>query len=434
MTQNFLAIIFRGKIRSVLSTKTIQLVLLSALLTLMLLLAAACGGSKANVREEQANAGQPAAVDVTTAPAIVRELPQYFEATGSLTGDEQTDVAPSMAGKVVAIGVDMGSYVKRGQMIVRLDDVDAKLRVQQQQAQLDQMKASLRQAEEKVGVRPGQSFDLNKIPEVANAKVALDLAEKNLRRSEKLIETGDVSRSAYDQQKAQRDQLREVYEGALSLARQNYAAVMTARANVANAESQLNLARRNLSYALVFSPIDGFVSERTADLGEYVSPTQKVATIVRINPLRVRIDIPEQAIPAISVGQSVSVTTSAWPDKNFSGRIARVSPNVTPASRTLTVEAEVENSSGALKPGQFATVRILQSRAQPAVLVPARAIRSESGVNRVFVIKDGHAQERLVQLGQSEGDLVQVKNGISGDEQVATSNIEQLADGMAVKQ
>ncbi len=417
-----------------LSPKIIQLLLLSALMALALLFATACGGPKANVRQEQANAAQPAAVDVTTAPAIVRELPQYFEANGSLTGDEQTDVAPSMAGKVVAIGVDLGSYVKRGQMIVRLDDVDAKLRVQQQQAQVDQMKASLRQAEEKVGVRSGQAFDLNKIPEVVNAKVALDLAEKNLRRSERLIESGDVSRSQYDQQKAQRDQLREVYESALSLARQNYAAVMTARANVANAESQLNLARRNLSYALVFSPIDGFVSERNADLGEYVSPTTKVATIVRINPLRVRIDIPEQAIPAISVGQSVSVTTSAWPDKNFSGRIARVSPNVTPASRTLTVEAEVENGSGALKPGQFATVRILQSRAQPAVLVPARAVRTESGVSRVFVIKDGHAQERVVQLGQTEGDLVQIKNGIAGDEQVATSNVEQLADGMAVRQ
>ena len=198
-----------------------------------------------------------------------------------MTGDEQTDVSPSIAGKVVAIGVDMGSYVKRGQMIVRLDDVDSKLRVQQQQAQVDQMKASLRQAEEKVGIRPGQSFDLNKIPEVSNARVALDLAEKNLRRSEKLIESGDISRSQYDQQKAQRDQLREVYEAALSLARQNYAAVMTARANVANAESQLNLARRSLSYALVYSPIDGFVSERTADLGEYVSLTTKVATIVQ---------------------------------------------------------------------------------------------------------------------------------------------------------
>lgn len=408
---------------------------LSLVLSGLLFFATSCGGSKANVRKGDANtAAEPAAVEITTATAITRELPQFFEATGSLTGDEQTDVSPSIAGKVVSINVDLGSYVKRGQTIVRLDDVDAKLRVEQAQAQVEQMKAALRQAEEKVGIRPGQAFDVNKLPEVRNARVALELAEKNLRRSEKLIESGDVSRSVYDQQKAQRDQLKEQYDAALSLARQNYAAVMTARANIANAESQLNLALRNKSYANVYSPIDGYVAERPADLGEYVSTTTKVATIVKINPLRLRIDIPEQAIPTVSVGQSVSVTTSSWPDRNFSGRIARISPNVTPTSRTLTVEAEIQNPGAVLKPGQFATVRILQSRAVPAVLVPARAVRTESGVSRVFVIKDGKAQERQVQLGQTEGDLVEIKNGVTENENVATSNIEQLSDGMVVKQ
>ena len=411
-----------------------QLFSLAIALFALLLLATSCGGSKANVRNEANSSAQPAAVEITTAPAIMRELPRFFEATGSLTGDEQTDVSPSIAGKVVSIGVELGSYVKRGQTIVRLDDVDSKLRVQQAQAKLDQAKAAARQAEEKVGIRPSQNFDINKLPEVVAARVALELAEKNLRRSEKLIESGDISRSVYDAQKAQRDQARELYEAALSLARQNYAAVMTARANVGNAESELNLARRSLSYANVYSPIDGYVSDRTADLGEYVSTTTKVATIVRINPLRVRIDIPEQAIPSVNVGQSVSVTTSAWPDRNFSGRIARISPNVTPTSRTLTVEAEIENGNGALKPGQFATVRILQSRAAPAVLVPSRAVRTESGVSRVFVIKDGKAQERQVQLGQNEGDLVEIKNGVVEHENVATSNIEQLSDGMTVKQ
>jgi multidrug efflux pump subunit AcrA (membrane-fusion protein) len=415
-------------------SKMIRIVLLLGVLGALSWLAISCGGSKANVRNEAGTAAAPAAIEVTTAPAILRELPRFFEATGSLAGDQQTDVAPSVAGKVTAIGVDLGSYVKRGQMIVRLDDVDSKLRVEQAQAQLDQSKAALRQAEEKVGLRPGQNFDVNRIPEVVNARVTLELAEKNLRRAEKLIESGDVSRSTYDDQKARRDQLKEVYEAAISLGRQNFAAVATARANVDNAQSQLGLARRNLSYALVFSPIDGYVAERTADLGEYVSPSSKVATIVRINPLRIRIDIPEQAIPEVRVGQSVSVTTSAWPDKNFSGRIARISPNVSPTSRTLTVEAEVENGSGVLKPGQFASVRILQQRAEPAVLVPARAVRTESGVSRIFVIKDGHAQQRLVQLGQSDSDLVEVKGGVAADEQVATSNVDQLSDGVAVKQ
>jgi multidrug efflux pump subunit AcrA (membrane-fusion protein) len=364
----------------------------------------------------------------------MRELPRFFEATGSLAGDQQTDVAPSIAGKVVAVGVDLGSFVKRGQMIVQLDDVDLKLRVQQAQAQLDQAKAALRQAEEKIGLKPNQSFDPNQVPDVANARVAFEFADKNLRRAEKLIESGDVSRSFFDDQKAKRDQAKEQYEAALSQARQNFAAVGNARANVANAESQLNLARQNLSYARVFSPIDGYVAERSADVGEYVSTTGKVATIVKINPVRIRIDVPEQAIPEVQVGQSVSLTTTAWPDKNFSGRVARISPTVTTNSRTLAVEAEIENSSGTLKPGQFATVRILQSRPQPAVLIPARSVKTEAGANRVFVVKNGRAEQRVVQLGLTEGDLIEVKSGVAADELVATSNLDQLVDGMAVKQ
>jgi RND family efflux transporter MFP subunit len=395
---------------------------------------AACGGPKANVRKEETANTPPPAVDVTTATAIKRDLPRFFEATGSLAGDQQTDVAPQTSGKVVAVGVDIGSPVRRGQMLVRLDDAELKLRVEQAAAQVQQAKANVRQAEEKIGLRSGQAFDPNRVAEVAAARVALDLAEKNLRRAEKLIESGDVSRQFYDEQRSRRDQLKEQYDVALAQARQSYAGVDVARTSVANAEAALALAKQNLSYAVIPSPMDGFVAERTADLGEYVSPQQKVATVVRTNPLRVRIDIPEQAIPEVRVGQSVSATTSAWPDRNFAGRVARIAPNVSAQSRTLTVEAEIENSSGALKPGQFATVRILQERAEPAVLVPARAVVTEAGVSRVFVIKNGQAEQRLVQTGQTEGDLIEIRQGVAADEQVATSNQQQLSDGIAVKQ
>src|SRR5687767_4232102 len=149
---------------------------------------ASCGGSRANSRkEEPAATNQPVVVEVTTAAAIKRELPRFFEATGSLAGDQQTDVAPQTSGKVVAVGVDIGSRVARGQMLVRLDDAELKLRVEQAVAQVNQAKAAVRQAEERIGLRPGQTFDPNRVAEVAAAKVALDLAEKNLRRAEKLI-------------------------------------------------------------------------------------------------------------------------------------------------------------------------------------------------------------------------------------------------------
>src|SRR4029079_7517790 len=201
-----------------------KLKVLLLLLTLVVAAAfvASCRGSKANVRKEEPNAhAQPAAVEgVTTAAAIKSELARFFEATGSLAGDQQTDVAPQTSGKVVAIGVDIGSYVRRGQMLVRLDESELKLRVDQAVAQVEQAKAAVRQAEEKIGLRSGQAFDPNKVAEVAAAKVAFELAEKNLKRAEKLIESGDVSRSFYDDQRARRDQLKEQYEVQVAQARQ----------------------------------------------------------------------------------------------------------------------------------------------------------------------------------------------------------------------
>src|SRR5262245_42469494 len=376
----------------------------------------------------------PNVVQVTTSAAIVRQLPQFFEGTGSLAANQQTDVAPETSGKVAAVGVDIGSFVSKGQMLVKLEDADFKDRILQAQAQLDQNKATLQQNMAKIGLRPGQKFNPENVPEVAAARAALDLAEKNLRRSEKLVESGDISRATYDLQKSQRDQAAEQYQALIHQAQQHFAAVANAQAAVDMAQSQLSLAKRNLTYTVVVAPMAGYISDRPADIGEYISPQQKVATIVSLNPLRVRIDVPEQSIPQVHAGESVSVTVAAYPDRSFAGRVARISPSVTPSSRTMTVEADVENPNAALKPGQFATIRILLPQSTPAVLVPQRALRTISGATYVFVIKNGFAQQRLVQSGQTEGDLIELKSGIAADEIVATSNVDQLSDGSAVRQ
>ena len=395
----------------------------------------ACSRSKGPDNKTNASASPtPPAISVSTTSAISRQLPRYFEANGSLAPNQQADVAAETSGKVAAVGVDLGSSVRRGQMIVKLDDTDFRIRVQQAQAQLDQAKATVRQNEAKIGLRPGQKFNPENVPEVAGARSALGLAEKNLRRYEKLVETGDISRAAYDQQKSQRDQLAEAYQALIHQAQQNYATVANSQAAVDAAATQLALAKRNLGYTVVVSPMPGYVSERPADVGEYVSPQQKVATIVNLNPLRVRIDIPEQAIPQIHNGESVSVTVSGYSDRSFAGHVARISPNVTTASRTLTIEADVENPNAELKPGQFATVRILLPQSESAVLVPQRSLRTISGSTYVFVIKNGHVEQRLVQSGQIEGDLIEIKSGVVADELVATNNVDQLSDGAAVRQ
>ena len=413
--------------------KLIKLALLVCLTAVVGASLLSCKRSNGQPSNSGAANSTPTILEVSTVAAVVRQLPRFFEATGTLAADVQTDVQPQTAGKVVAVGVDMGSAVSKGQMLVRLEEADYKLRVDQAVAQLDSAKAGVRQAEEKLGLQPGQKFDPERVADVSAARANYNLAESNFQRAQKLIESGDISRAEFDQRKSQRDALKQAYESAIAQARQNYAAVLVARTNITNAQTQVDLARRALSYTVVTAPIGGYVLERPVDVGTYVSTTTKVATIVKTNRLWIRIDIPEQAVQQIKTGQSVSLSTTSWPDRTFSGRVARISPNVSASSRTLTVEAEIDNRGGALKPGQFATVRVLLPQSEAAVLVPQRALRTISGATYVFVIKNAHAEQRLVQSGQAEGDLVEIKSGVAADEVVATSNVEQLSDGAAVK-
>lgn len=412
------------------------------------LISAGCGRSGAvavNVNT------QPVTVDITTAQAVVRPIPTYFEATGNLASDAQTDVAAAVGGKIVEVNFDVGSFVTQGSVLVRLDDRDARLRIEQARAQAEQQRkavgqaiAALRQAQIRLNVKDGETFDVETFSQVKSVKANLELAEKELARAQRLFDTGDISKSILDQRRSQRDALL----GQLDEARSNAAvavkaissaeaAVASARTAVATAETQVDQAKKSLTDTVIYAPISGYVSERVADVGEYISPNtpnSKVATIMRTGTLRLRIDVPEQSVGKVSVGQGISLQTSAYPDRNFAGTVARILPNVNSTARTLTVEAEVNNIDGLLKPGQFATVRITQSQPENAVMVPTSAIKTEGEVSKVYVVDSGAVRERLVQLGLLENDIIQIKTGVAENEIVATSGLGDLYDGVLVRQ
>src|SRR5215213_330852 len=428
------------------------------------MLLASCGGSKAQVNVN-VNAEPKPNVEVTTTQAVVRQIPTYFEATGNLASDAQTDVAPTVGGKIVEVNFDVGSYVNKGDVLIRLDARDAQIRLEQAQAQVEQQRKAVQQAEANVeqaiqnlrqtqarlGVGDGEIFNINDFSQVKSINAQLELAEKELTRTTRLLETGDVSRAQYDQRKSQRDALLgqldearsnaavaikaiDIARAAVNTARTN---VQQARAAVATAETQVDSARKAITDTIVYAPISGYILERNSDLGEYITPNtpnSKVATIVRTAVLRLRIDVPEQSIGKVAVGQGISAQVSAYPDRNFAGTIVRILPGLNTTSRTLTVEAEVENTDGLLKPGQFATVRITQSKPEPAVMVPTSAVRTEGDINKVFVVKDGVANERLAQLGLLENGFIEVKQGVQEGETVATSNLDKLGDGVIVRQ
>ncbi len=422
-------------------------------------------GSNANSATGGNSNTEAQIVDVVTEQAAIFPIPTYVEATGNLSSDAQTDVAPAVGGKIVEVNFDIGSYVTQGSVLVRLDARDALIRLDQARAQVEQQRqavqqaeanaeqvlANLRQTQARLGVRDGETFQIKDFSQVKSIAAQLELAEKELRRTERLLETGDVSRSMYDQRKSQRDSLlgqmdearsnAAVAIRAISTAQAAYETARTAiggaKAALATSQTQVDQAQKGVSDTNVLAPISGYIAERTADVGEFISPNTpntKLATIVRTSTLRVRIDVPEQDIAKVATGQGVSVQTSAWPDRNFAGTVVRISPSLNATARTLIVEAEIQNVDGLLKPGQFATVRITQSKPEPAVMIPVRAVRTVGDTNSVFLVKDGISRETFVQLGLLENDRIQIKSGVIEGDHVVVSDLNQLTDGVFVRQ
>jgi RND family efflux transporter MFP subunit len=234
-----------------------------------------------------------------------------------------------------------------------------------------------------------------------------------------------VSRAEFDQRRAYAENAQRQYEAARNGAAQQRHALAAARARLA-------LARKAVADTVVRAPFDGVVAERLVSVGDYVTRGTKVASVMRVHPLRVELTVPAQYIATIGVGQAVTLVVDAYPDQTFTGSIRYISPGVSADSRALVVEAAVPNETGVLKPGLFVTARIAQPSPTAAVLVPADAVRTIAGTSRVFAVAGDHVDERIVTTGQNVGPHVEVTSGVVAGDVIAISNLPQLADGTRV--
>jgi RND family efflux transporter MFP subunit len=405
----------KGNLRT---SKTLVL----AALIVAVSLAAACGHSQAKDENGAASNSQaavaPTPIDVATAPAIIRNLQRDVEVVGSFAADEEVVVSAQAAGELSQINVDFGSYVSQGQVLATIDQRDAKLKVEQAEATLKQTLARL-------GMKEGEKFDSNHNADVKVAKSQLDWAKLELDRSVKLIEKGDIPRSSYDEKVTNHNLAQARYQAALDSVSQQLAAVEQQRASLA-------LSKKALTDTVVRSPISGAVKEKHASRGSYLTVNGRIVTLVKINPLRLRADIPESSAAAVRTGQTINLTVDAFPDRAFTGRVVRIGPSLDEKTRALTVEAEVANSGNLLRPGMFAKSRLITSANAPAVMVPQRAVASAAGQSKVFVVENGKAVERIVKTGVIDGDLIEIAGGLKDGEIVATSNLDKLLTGAVV--
>jgi RND family efflux transporter MFP subunit len=385
-------------------------------------LAAACANSQAKDESKTASNSQPAPastpVDVTTAAAIIRNLQRDVEVVGSFAADEEVVVSAQAAGELSQLNVDFGGYVSQGQIIATIDQRDAKLKVEQAEATLKQTLARL-------GMKEGEKFEPNQNADVRVAKSQLDWAKLELDRSVKLIEKGDIPRSSYDEKVTNHNLAQARYQASLDSVGQQLAAVEQQKATLA-------LAEKALTDTVVRSPISGAVKEKHASRGSYLTVNGKIVTLVKINPLRLRADIPESSAAAVRTGQTINVAVDAFPGRAFTGRVVRIGPSLDEKTRALTVEAEVANPGNLLRPGMFAKSRLITSANAPTVMVPQRAVAPAAGLSKVFVIENGKAIERIVKTGVIDGDMIEIAEGVKDGETVATSNLDRLMTGAAV--
>jgi RND family efflux transporter MFP subunit len=264
------------------------------------------------------------------------------------------------------------------------------------------------------------------IGSVRNAMASRDDAIASLERAKTLAGRGILS--SVDLQAAEtRVKVTEAaYQSAVDTARGQKALLQDRRA-------AYDLAAKKLADAVVRAPIAGVVSERPVQAGEFIGERTVVATIVQVDPLKLRTGVQERHAGIIQAGQPVEFRVESFGDAVFQGKVAFVSPSLDPTMRTFTVEALVDNSDRRLKPGFFAKGVILTRKDEGVMAVPDTAISTLAGVSSVYIVRDGKITQQSVTLGVRQGDKWEILEGLKGDETLAASRLNELATGMSVE-
>ncbi len=360
-----------------------------------------------------------APVEITAEQAREDSIGRVLRVTGTLTADEEADVAAETTGRVVSTPVERGSRVSEGSPLIALSPTEA-------QAAASDAEASVAQLEARLAIEPGEAFNIDSVPEVAAAKATRDLAEADFARIRSLLEQRVVSQAEFDQRRTQVEATSNQYRAARNAAQQQYRMLEGAKA-------RLSLARKSLADTVVRAPFAGLVMDRKVSVGDFVTRGTKVATVVKVAPLRVELTVPEQSAGLVGAGEAMRLQVDAFPGRYFDGQVRFVAPAFRADQRALTVEAVVPNADGALKPGMFASAEILLPADAPSVVVPSAAVVTEAGISHVFVVRDATVEQRMITTGVAMGGRTEVRQGVAAGESVATSRLGELADGARVR-
>jgi len=384
----------------------------------LLALSGLCGcGRQQPVRERR----ESGPIVVQVAPVAARQIQRIVESVGTLFPFDEVVISAEIEGPVEEVDADLGDSVQQGQVLARVSEEEQRYLVAQTEAQL-------RQALERLGLKSETEkvSDIRQTPEVRRAEADLFEAEQRYKRVRELVDQGVGSRQDLDQSEARFKSLRAAYDTSLIQTRNLIQ-------DVERYKAVLDLQRKKLRDTTVRAPFSALVKERVVTVGQYVRPNTPLFTLVKIDPIRLRAEIPERMAPWVKVGQTADVAVEAYLDRTFLGKIWRISPTVDPGKRTFVVEALVQNPESELKPGSYARVRVKTARYDEVKLVPVRAVNYVLGSNKVYVVREQKVEAREVKLGDRFGQDVEILEGVKEGEQVATTQVARLDTGSRVR-
>jgi RND family efflux transporter MFP subunit len=362
-----------------------------------------------------------APVPVRVAPVTSRQIQRNVESVGTLFPFDETVISAEVEGRVLEVVADLGDAVDKGQPLVRISDEEQKYVVEQNEAQL-------RMALERLGLNSDKDRlqDVRETSDVRRAQADLTEAEQRYKRTRTLVDQGIGSQQELDQSQQRYKAAQAAYDQAVN----NVRNVMR---EAERSKAVLELQRKKLRDTTVYAPFAGRVKERQVTPGAFVRPNTPLVTLVKIDPIRLRLEVPERMAPWVRVGQVAQVAVEAFGDREFVGKIWRISPTVDQSKRTFIVEALIDNPVGDLKPGSYAKARVPTNKTEHIRVVTSRAVNYVLGSNKAYVVNGNTVDAREVKLGDRFGNEVEIVEGLQDGELVAVTQLNRLDTGTRVQ-
>jgi RND family efflux transporter MFP subunit len=364
----------------------------------------------------------PRPVAVRALAVEQKQVRRNVESVGSLFPLDEVTVSSEVEGRVEQVLVDVGDHVSTGQTIVKVVQTELQLTLDQQRASLQQARARLGLSENGDDLK-----DVRNAPEVKKAAADLADAQQKYLRAKTLYEQGLLPKQSFDEAESRHNAARAAYDLSVQT-------VENLRAQLAQSKAATSLAQKKVGDSLIRAPFAGQIKERSVTQGQYLKVQTPVMVIVNIDPMRVRLRVPEKMAAWVKTGQEVTVSVEAYPGRAFTGKITRINPSVDQQTRAFEVEALIDNRESLLKPGFFVKATIPSSFVVEALVVPQDALLYVYGVYKVFVIEGNTVKEKEVKIGERTGDDVEIVEGLSAGDRIALATKgQELKDGAIIE-